>query len=138
MNHKMVMTKQQALERVAMLDMDPIEKRLSKTNGFAKDRVDRSVRMYRKFLALLLMYPDMMFAPPSQDADEAWHNHILFTKKYHADCNALFGSYRHHTPMDGENPEMGTADVNIREMWKKHDMETSKIPKMRMPALDHM
>ena len=38
---------------------------------------------------------------PNGDIDEIWHMHILDTRAYMADCNALFGEYLHHYPYFG-------------------------------------
>ena len=37
-----------------------------------------------------------------RDADELWHLHILDTRKYEADCEAIFGRFLNHTPLYGE------------------------------------
>jgi hypothetical protein len=34
----------------------------------------------------------------SPDVDEVWHAHILFARKYAADCEALCGCFIHHQP----------------------------------------
>lgn len=36
--------------------------------------------------------------PPPTVVDIFWHMHILFTKKYHQDCQDIFGYYLHHDP----------------------------------------
>ena len=53
--------------------------------------------LYKRFLFLNKKYPEINFVPTKQ-IDEFWHNHILHTTKYHKDCSAIFGHYRHHTP----------------------------------------
>lgn len=44
---------------------------------------------------------------PDPVTDIVWHTHILFTEKYHRDCEALFGEYIHHRPVveDSTPPE---------------------------------
>ena len=56
--------------------------------------------LYRKFLALNMVYPDRKICPTGP-IDEFWHAHILDTRAYAADCQALFGEYLHHFPYFG-------------------------------------
>lgn len=51
----------------------------------------------RKFLALILIYPDKSFSP-SEPVDHLWHAFILYTKEYHEFCKNVYGHYLHHTP----------------------------------------
>jgi hypothetical protein len=44
------------------------------------------------------MYPDTMLVG-SPEIDDIWHQHVLDTRKYHADCQHLFGFYLHHVPV---------------------------------------
>lgn len=115
------MTLQEARAKIDKVDLGRIEKRL-KRQGFDQERLDKAVRMYRKYLSLLVMYPDLILGPPSLDADEVWHAHILHTKKYHDDCAKLFGSYRHHLPMDDDDPARDAANNLIKELWDKHGL----------------
>lgn len=36
---------------------------------------------------------------PTHVVDIFWHTHILFTRKYFKDCEAIFGQYLHHEPV---------------------------------------
>jgi hypothetical protein len=36
---------------------------------------------------------------PTHVVDIFWHTHILFTRKYFKDCEAVFGQYLHHEPV---------------------------------------
>lgn len=113
-------TKQQAMEKVSKIDFSPIENRLRNIHGFDEARVLKTMRMYRKFLALMIMNPETPISPPSEDTDEAWHSHILHTKKYAKDCDMLFGSFRHHTPMYISDPALNAAGANMRRLWKEN------------------
>jgi hypothetical protein len=116
-----IISKEEAINQVAMLDLDPIQDRLVRVNKFEGERLQRAMRMYRKFLALMVMYPDLLISPPSEDADEVWHAHIIHTKKYAADCQTLFGTFRHHNPMPSTDPIQQQADKNMQELWNKHE-----------------
>lgn len=55
------------------------------------------MQLYKNFLLLQKKhFPE--FLVPSREIDEFWHNHILYTQQYHADCAAIFGHYLHHQP----------------------------------------
>ena len=60
--------------------------------------------VYRKFLALHLLHrgEDLV---PNAVIDDYWHQHILDTRKYVADCSVIFGEVLHHDPMFGMRGE---------------------------------
>ena len=53
--------------------------------------------LYRQFLTLKAENMATTIVPPRL-ADLVWHEHITHTRKYMADCQAVFGEYLHHTP----------------------------------------
>ena len=66
-------------------------------------------REYRRFLALHLAFPGEDIVP-CQLVGEMWHQHILDTRAYARDCDALFGEFLHHFPYFGMNgPEDAQA-----------------------------
>ena len=69
-------------------------------------------KLYKRFLWLLVKYNDKNLVP-TRDIDEFWHNHILYTKEYMADCVALCGSYLHHSPAEPDNPVEAEALVDL-------------------------
>ncbi len=56
-------------------------------------------KLYKNFL-WLICHSGQKNLVPTYDIDEFWHNHILFTREYHRDCQAIFGHYLHHVPAD--------------------------------------
>jgi hypothetical protein len=97
-----------ALNRLArMLDLSNVRKKLSdpeEGNGLSDRQLDLAEREYRRFLALHVAYPDADIVP-CKLVDEIWHQHILDTRAYHEDCDAIFGSYLHHFPYFGMRGE---------------------------------
>jgi hypothetical protein len=93
------------------------------------ERLDDAILDYKRYLFLNLKYPGFPVAP-SYDIDEVWHQHILFTRKYAADCQNIFGEMRHHVPhfgRDSRNPEEDTRILNnTRALWEK---EFGYVPK---------
>jgi hypothetical protein len=113
------------------LDLEYLEKRLTDRHAWSSKEAKEAVRRYKNFLLLLLKYPDQILAPAS-DIDEAWHNHILFTREYIRDCQAIFGDYLHHAPSQNADPEekhamekaqSRTSDLYIREFNEAYFLE---------------
>lgn len=75
-------------------------KMLSKKGMFWRwnNNIDEIETEYRQFLYLLGKFPGEMFVPWTQNLDDLWHEHILDTSKYAADCDSLFGRFIHHNP----------------------------------------
>jgi hypothetical protein len=54
---------------------------------------------------------------PSQAADDAWHEFILFTRNYQAFCHQALGRFLHHIPAEAmASPTQGT--IGIRRAWR--------------------
>lgn len=98
-----------ALEAIAhvdrRLDLTNVRRKLADSDegkGYAAHELDAMEREYRKFLALRIAHPDLDIVP-CKLADEMWHQHILDTAAYRADCDALFGEFLDHYPYFGMN-----------------------------------
>lgn len=91
---------EQAIAKVAVLDFSKLKRKLEATEGWSKDSVSEAEQLYRKFLALTMVYPDNRLGP-SRIIDNFWHAHILDTRAYTSDCEMLFGEYKHHYPYGG-------------------------------------
>jgi hypothetical protein len=100
------------------LDLGYLEKRLRDKLQWSEDVAKEAVRRYKNFLLLLLKYPDRVLAP-ALDIDEAWHHHILFTREYFNDCQAIFGGYLHHSPSQHseERQEMEEAQSRTSDLY---------------------
>ncbi len=55
---------------------------------------------YRRFLTLKVLYPNVALVP-SKAVDKIWHAHILDTRAYRDDCEAVFGHFIDHYPYFG-------------------------------------
>jgi hypothetical protein len=65
--------------------------------GWSLSETMEVVGNYRKFLQQHANNPKAELVPTEQ-VDEVWHLHILDTKRYHQDCQTMFGHYLHHLP----------------------------------------
>ena len=89
------------------LDMSLVISKLE-IEGYEKDFLVQSELEYKRFLILSKKYPDE-FLVPTKSIDLIWHAHILFTKKYHEDCDKIFGKYLHHMPSLGLDVDMSQS-----------------------------
>lgn len=88
---------------IATLDLNSIKAKLMRPddgNGWTLEQANAVEFEYRRFLRLMKMFPHEHTAP-RVDVDRFWHCHILHTKKYAADCEAVFGYFLHHFPHTG-------------------------------------
>jgi hypothetical protein len=67
--------------------------------GWSREYTRRVIREYQRFLILAAISESEV--TPSEAVDQAWHLHIVYTRSYHAWCEALFGAYLHHGPTRG-------------------------------------
>lgn len=77
-----------------------------------------------------------MLAMPSQAADDAWHEFILFTRHYDKFCRAAFGRFLHHTPAEAMSSPT-QASAGLRRAWRlacAHEQIDPKKPQ-RLPRL---
>lgn len=106
---------------ITQLDLGFLVRRLVDREKWAQEDAKEAVRRYKNFLILIFKYPNELLAP-APDMDEAWHAHILFTQKYTAACQEIFGGYLHHTPAEGSASEQKTmidAQQNTSRLYRK-------------------
>jgi len=93
------------------IDLDSVRNAMMEKHGWTRERSNAARAEYIRFLTLLQMKPGFMLIPwldeeGRDDLDQFWHQHILDTAKYEADCKALFGGIVHHNP----HVSRGSAD----------------------------
>jgi hypothetical protein len=94
-------------------------------HGWTQERADAAQAEYVRFLTLLQKKPKFMLVPwldehGRDDLDQFWHQHILDTAKYAADCQTLFGKMIHHNPhvMRGSEEE-SEAVTKTRRLYAR-------------------
>ncbi|WMN60900.1 hypothetical protein NI389_05690 [Pseudoalteromonas xiamenensis] len=87
---------------VANLNFEKLKWKLTKSSEstWSDEQCSLAELEYRKFLSLKKWYPKQPLVP-SKLIDKFWHEHILDTKSYMKDCEAVFGFYIHHYPYFG-------------------------------------
>ena len=94
---------------IAALDLEPVMAQLDARGHprpWTVSQCELVESWYRRYLTLVLLYPDAPWAPTKQ-IDDVWHQHILGTRKYASDCDAVFGHFLHHDVFSCDDPPPG-------------------------------
>ena len=78
--------------------------RLCKENGWSMEYALRAILEYKKFM-LLICVSDVPQAPSDQ-VDQVWHLHLLYTQSYWISfCKNVLKKDIHHNPTTGSEPQ---------------------------------
>jgi len=99
-----------AIRRVDALDFTMLKNKLVLDERMTSEQCDEMECLYRRFLALVVRYPDRTICPTGP-IDMFWHAHILDTHAYERDCHAIFGRPLHHFPYFGMRGPDDRADL---------------------------
>ena len=94
-------TEEETWKKIAAIRFDDVRERLMHRKGWwwsLRRDAGKIEREYRQFLYLIATNPGRTVVPWSQDLDDFWHEHILDTARYAADCARIFGGFIHHDP----------------------------------------
>jgi hypothetical protein len=83
----------------------PFSKRLALENGWSRRYALRVVEEYKRFvfLARTAAHP----VTPSEEIDQAWHLHMVYTRSYWEDfCGKILERPLHHSPTEGGKSEL--------------------------------
>jgi len=118
-------------ERINNLDFDKLKWKLTKSSEatWTETLCDFAELEYKKFLSLKVLYPKISLVP-SKLVDKFWHEHILDTKSYADDCNALFGYFIHHSPYFGiyGDDDQQALQTSFDETIKLYEIHFGKFP----------
>lgn len=94
----------------------------SKSDEWNLERAEKAVLNYQRYIAVTKALGGIQLVP-NADIDEIWHMHILDTRAYMQDSNALFGEYLHHYPYFGmisEENKQQWEDVQAQseQLWQ--------------------
>lgn len=96
-------TKHDQIRIIDELNFDLLKMKLKQREegeSWSDEQCDTAEIYYKRFLKLILLYPDRQFVP-SKEIDTFWHYHILDTKNYYHSTINIFGEYLHHYPYLG-------------------------------------
>jgi hypothetical protein len=113
---------------LALQDHDFLVSRVVEEHGWSVERAKGAIVEYLRFLVMLAEAPKMELVA-SSDIDLVWHEHLIDTKNYAADCQRLFGHFIHHrrarTP--DELAEIPEAYQNTKDVYKSRFGETPPL-----------
>jgi hypothetical protein len=97
---------------IAALDLEMVKMKLQEPDegeGWTAEQCDMAEIEYKRYLHLCKKYGKGMV--PNKIMDIFWHYHILDTRAYHKDCEAVFGHYLHHFPYFGMRGEQDAQNL---------------------------
>ena len=95
--------------------------RLARENGWTIEYSIRTVDEYKKFIFLLCIAEHPL--TPSDQVDQVWHLHLLYTQSYWIDfCQNTIARQIHHGPTEG-----GVAENNKFTNWYEKTRELYKL-----------
>lgn len=105
----------------------PFSARLARENGWSREFAQRVVEEYKKFVYLMCVSGEML--TPSQEVDEAWHLHLVYTRDYWVDfCRGLLGKDIHHEPTEGGDSECAKFRNCYRRTKERYHEEFGTMP----------
>jgi hypothetical protein len=84
----------------------PFSAKLARENGWTRAFAERVMEEYRRFLYLAMTAGHPV--SPSVAVDQAWHQHLTYTRSYWDElCGKVLGRPFHHEPTKGGSAESG-------------------------------
>jgi hypothetical protein len=99
-------------KEIAQIDLEMVKMKLrdkEEGEGWSVDETETNEIEYKRWLTLVKKYGKGMV--PTKEIDIFWHQHILDTHAYLADCQKNFGGYLHHYPYFGMRGEQDAKDL---------------------------
>ena len=81
----------------------PFSARLARENGWTVAFAEQAVHEYKRFAYLCRIATSDL--TPSDEVDQAWHLHLLYTRHYWGPWTAVLGAPLHHGPTEGGRAE---------------------------------
>lgn len=92
---------QRKWRQILAIDLSGVKAKMRYRKGWWwcwRNDLDKIENEYREFLYLIATNPGKTVVPWSQPLDDFWHEHILDTRKYRKDCEAVIGRFVEHNP----------------------------------------
>ena len=105
-------------------------KRLARENGWKEDYAKRVIVEYKRFMFLCATHEEGM--TPSDQIDQAWHLHLLYTTNYWDEfCATTLGKEISHNPTEGGQEE---RDKFVK--WYERTLEDYRLTFGKRPPAD--
>lgn len=101
--------------------------RLARENRWSRDFAERVVREYKRFAYLCVAagHP----CTPSDEVDQAWHLHMVYTESYwRRFCGETLGKDLHHGPTKGGEAENEKFDDWYARTLRSYEAEFGEAP----------
>lgn len=126
-NHRTVTEDQNILwNKVKQFELDDptdsmtFSERLARENGWTIEYTLRTIEEYKKFIFLLCVSTHPL--TPSDQVDQVWHLHLIYTQSYWTDfCQNTIGRPIHHGPTKGggiENDKFTDWYEKTKELYR--------------------
>ena len=128
------------LPRIAAFEFDEgapamtFAARLAKDNGWSKVYAMRVIDEYRKFAFLTIAAGHI--AVPSDQVDQAWHQHLLYTRSWSDFCANALQMPLHHDPTRGGESEQARFKALYEQTLQSYRLAFGKPPEDIWPATD--
>lgn len=116
--------KTELLEKIMAFELDgpasqlPFTSRLAREQGWTHVFAGRVVMEYKRFIALAMFAGHPV--TPSEQVDQVWHLHMVYTKSYWQGlCRDVLGRELHHNPTTG-----GRNENEKFEDWYEKTLES--------------
>jgi len=115
------------VEQILTFELDepeavlPFTSRLAWEQGWTHVFADRVISEYKRFIALAMVSGHPV--TPSEEVDQAWHLHLVYTRSYWHDlCRDILGKELHHGPTKG-----GGEEGNKYHDWYSKTLESYRL-----------
>jgi hypothetical protein len=109
---------EESLRALEALDLSQIKRKLMcavpEGDAWTEDLANIGEKWYKRFLEVNIRFPEHRIVP-NLPIDMMWHQHILDTRAYARDCEAIFGEFMHHNPYFGMNGDALARDTSFEE-----------------------
>ena len=102
--------KSELLGKILAFELDepdsqlPFTSRLAREQGWTHVFAGRAIVEYKRFIALAMLAGHAV--TPSEEVDQVWHLHMVYTKSYWDGlCQNVLGRDLHHSPTTGGSSE---------------------------------
>jgi hypothetical protein len=117
-------------------DALPFSARLCRENMWSEEYASRCIHEYKRFLYLVALSECEL--TPSDQIDQVWHLHLLYTKSYWIDlCQKTMGCQLHHLPTKGGGKELARFKSQYQRTLNRYaDVFGSQPPADIWPGVD--
>lgn len=101
--------------------------RLCRENGWSLKYAIQAIQEYKKFMYLLILSSEPL--TPSDQVDQVWHLHLLYTKSYWEEfCKKTLGKEIHHGPTKGGQEERSKYILLYNNTLKLYQEVFKELP----------